>query len=47
MGTSRACGDNHIKSSIHAEQICINYCRNYDKKINMKYIFGDIQRQVK
>ena len=32
MGTSRPCGDNHIKSSIHAEQICINYCRNYDKR---------------
>lgn len=32
MGTSRACGDNHIKSSIHAEEICINYCRNHDKR---------------
>jgi len=32
MGTSRACGDNHIKSSIHAEEICINYCRSNDKR---------------
>lgn len=31
-GTSRACGDNHKRVSIHAEQICINYCRKFDKR---------------
>lgn len=36
MGTSRACGDNHIKSSIHAEEICINYCRTNDKRNKYK-----------
>jgi len=31
-GTSRACGDNFSKKSVHAEEICINYCRKYDKR---------------
>ena len=31
-GTSRACGENHNKISIHAEQKCIEYCRTYDKR---------------
>ena len=31
-GTSRACGDNHKKISIHAEQICISYCRTKDTR---------------
>ena len=31
-GTSRACGDNSSRKSVHAEEICINYCRNYNKR---------------
>ena len=30
-GTSRACGLNHPKISIHAEEKCISYCRSNDK----------------
>ena len=49
MGTSRACGDNHNKPSIHAEQICISYCRGNDKRNKYEiYIwryskYGDIK----
>ena len=32
FGSSRACGCNHNKISIHAEQNAINYCRKNDKK---------------
>ena len=32
FGSSRACGCNHNKISIHAEQRAINYCRKNDKK---------------
>ena len=32
FGSSRACGCNHSKISIHAEQNAINYCRRYDKR---------------
>ena len=32
FGSSRACGCNHNKISIHAEQQAINYCRKNDKK---------------
>ena len=32
MGTSRACGENHNKISIHAEQKCLEYCRSHDKR---------------
>ena len=47
-GSNRACGCNYTKSSIHAEQIAINFCRNnkhrslqiyiwrWDKKGNIK-----------
>ena len=35
FGSSRACGCNHSKISIHAEQNAINYCRKNDK--NGKY----------
>ena len=31
FGSSRACGCNHNKISIHAEQNAINYCRKNDK----------------
>ena len=32
FGSSRACGCNHNKISIHAEQNAINYCRKNKKK---------------
>ena len=31
-GTSRPCGENHSKISIHAEQKCISYCRTNDTR---------------
>lgn len=34
FGSSRACGCNHNKISIHAEQNAINYCRKNDKRNN-------------
>ena len=34
FGSSRACGCNHNKISIHAEQNAINYCRKTDKRKN-------------
>ena len=33
-GSSRACGCNYHKSSIHAEQVAINYCNQNIKNIN-------------
>jgi hypothetical protein len=30
-GSSRPCGENHSKSSIHAEQLALNYCLKYDR----------------
>ena len=32
FGSSRACGCNHTKISIHAEQNAINYCRKNEKR---------------
>ena len=34
FGSSRACGCNYNKISIHAEQNAINYCRKTDKRNN-------------
>lgn len=34
FGSSRACGCNHNRISIHAEQNAINYCRKNDKRNN-------------
>lgn len=34
FGSSRACGCNHNRISIHAEQNAINYCRKNDKRKN-------------
>ena len=31
-GTSRPCGYNHGRNSIHAEEIALRYCRQYDKR---------------
>jgi len=32
FGSSRPCGYNHSKFSIHAEQLAIEYCKKYDKR---------------
>ena len=37
-GSSRACGCNHTKSSIHAEQIAIDYCRKHHKNNRLQII---------
>ena len=37
-GSSRACGCNHTKSSIHAEQLAINYCRKHHKNNRLQII---------
>lgn len=34
FGSSRACGCNHNRISIHAEQNAIDYCRKNDKRNN-------------
>jgi len=44
FGNSRACGKNHNRISIHAEQKAIEYCRKYDKKNNYKIIIGRYAR---
>ena len=41
------CGENHNKISIHAEQKCLEFCRIMIRDINMKSIFGDIQKEGK
>ena len=40
FGNSRACGLNHNKSSIHAEQRAIEYCRKNDKRNKYKIYIG-------
>ena len=39
-GTSRACGENHSKISIHAEQKCISYCRTNDSRNKYEIYFN-------
>jgi hypothetical protein len=39
-GNSRACGCNHNKISIHAEQRAIEYCRKHDKRRKYKIFIG-------
>ena len=39
-GNSRACGCNHNKISIHAEQLAIEYCRKHDKRRKYKIFIG-------
>lgn len=39
-GNSRACGCNHNKISIHAEQKAIEYCRKHDKRRKYKIFIG-------
>ena len=36
-GSSRACGGNHNKFSIHAEQRAVNYCRECDPRKRKRY----------
>jgi len=36
-GSSRACGQNHPRFSIHAEHKAIYFCRSYTKKQQRKY----------
>lgn len=38
-GSSRACGCNCNKMSIHAEQIAMNFCNSYNKKKNKLEIY--------
>ena len=38
-GSSRACGCNHNRVSIHAEQLAINYCKEHNLKKNRIKIF--------
>jgi hypothetical protein len=46
-GTSRACGDNSSKISIHAEQICLKYCKYNDKKHNYEIYIWRYSKQGK
>ena len=39
-GNSRACGYNHNKISIHAEQLAIEFCRKHDKRNKYKIFIG-------
>ena len=39
-GNSRACGHNHNRISIHAEQLAISYCRKHDKRNKYKIYIG-------
>jgi len=39
-GNSRACGCNHNKISIHAEQLAIEFCRKHDKRNKYKIFIG-------
>lgn len=40
FGNSRPCGCNHNKSSIHAEQLAIEFCRKHDKRNKFKIFIG-------
>lgn len=40
FGNSRACGCNHNKISVHAEQLAIEYCRKHDKRHKFQIIIG-------
>lgn len=40
FGNSRPCGCNHNKTSIHAEQLAIEYCRKHDKRNKCKIYIG-------
>ena len=40
FGNSRPCGCNHNKSSIHAEQLAVEFCRKHDKRNKFKIYIG-------
>ena len=44
FGSSRACGINHRSSSIHAEEIAINYCLHNDKRNRYIIIISKFNR---
>lgn len=46
-GSSRACGDNHNRFSIHAEQRAIHYCLKNDKKNRYKIFISRFSREGK
>ena len=46
-GSSRPCGHNHSKKSIHCEDIAINYCRNIDKKLNIYIWKYNVNGEIK
>jgi len=43
-GSSRACGENHNRFSIHAEQKAIHYCLKNDKKNRYKIFISRYSR---
>ena len=45
FGSSRACGCNREKSSIHAEQRAINFCRKHSKNKNLQIIIWRWNKQ--
>jgi hypothetical protein len=47
IGTSRPCGNNYNKPSIHAEEICINYCRKNDKRNKYKIFIWRYSKEGK
>ena len=44
-GSSRPCGKNHNRFSIHAEQIAINYCMKNDKHNRYKIFISRFNKQ--
>ena len=44
-GSSRACGKNHKRFSIHAEQKAIHYCNKYDKRNRYQIYISRYNRQ--
>lgn len=44
-GSSRACGHNHNRFSIHAEQKAIHYCLKNDKKNKYKIFISRYNKQ--
>ena len=45
FGSSRACGVNHRSSSIHAEELAINYCLHNDKRNRYIIIISRFNRE--
>ena len=45
FGSSRPCGKNHGRFSIHAEQKAISYCRSHDKRNRYKIYISRYTRK--